>query len=63
MNRSGLVWDEKTLSRFLAKPMSAVPGTTMTYDGVPVAADRADLIAYLKSVNTKAVCQPESHKP
>ena len=63
MNHSGLVWDEKTLSRFLAKPMSAVPGTSMTYDGVPVAADRADLIAYLKSVNTKAACQPESHKP
>jgi cytochrome c2 len=35
----------------------------MTYDGVPVAADRGDLIAYLKQVNTEAVCNTESHKP
>ena len=49
MKKSGLVWNEKTLERFLADPPKAVPGTTMTYAGVPHARERADLIAYLKS--------------
>lgn len=30
----------------------------MTYDGVPIAAEREDLIANLKKVNTEAVCKP-----
>lgn len=48
MKRSAIVWNEKTLDRFLADPLKAVPGTTMTYAGVPDARERADLIAYLK---------------
>ncbi len=48
MKRSRLTWNEKTLDRFLADPMKTVPGTTMTYAGVPGAKERADLIAYLK---------------
>jgi cytochrome c len=63
MKQSGLVWNEKSLNRFLTNPMRAVPGTSMTYAGVPVAADRDDLIAYLNKVNTEAVCNPEKHKP
>jgi cytochrome c len=48
MRRSKLVWNENTLDRFLTNPLKAVPGTTMTYAGVPDAKERADLIAYLK---------------
>jgi len=48
MKRSGIVWSEKTLERFLADPVNTVPGTTMTYAGVPDPADRSNLIAYLK---------------
>ena len=48
MKRSKLVWSEKTLERFLANPPATVPGTTMTYAGIPDAKERADLIAYLK---------------
>ncbi len=47
MKRSGLVWDEKTLDRFLASPMQVVPGTSMGYAGVDDSRDRADLIAFL----------------
>ena len=47
MKQSGIVWNAKTLDRFLANPTKAVPGTTMTYAGVPDAKDRANLIAYL----------------
>ena len=56
MKRSRLVWDEKTLDRFLARPMSVVPGTSMTYDGVPEARDRADLIAYLRRAASGPEC-------
>ena len=48
MQRSKLVWNERTLDRFLADPPKAVPGTTMTYAGVPDPKERADLIAWLK---------------
>jgi cytochrome c len=47
MKKSGIVWNRKTLERFLADPTKTVPGTTMTYAGVPDAKERADLIAYL----------------
>lgn len=48
MKKAKLVWNEKTLDRFLASPMKVVPGTTMTYAGVEDPEERADLIAYLK---------------
>jgi cytochrome c len=56
MKKSRLVWDEKTLDRFLAKPLAVVPGTSMTYDGVPEAKDRADLIAYLRKAGSGPEC-------
>jgi cytochrome c len=57
MKKSKLTWDEKTLDRFLAKPMKVVPGTAMTYDGVPDPKDRADLIAYLRDAGNSAECR------
>ncbi len=57
MRRSAIVWNARTLDRFLAAPMRAVAGTTMTYDGVPDRQDRADLIAYLLQVDRTAACQ------
>jgi cytochrome c len=57
MKKSKLVWDEKTLDRFLASPMKVVPGTAMTYEGVADAKDRADLIAYLRKANDGPECR------
>jgi cytochrome c len=57
MKKSRLTWDEKTLDRFLAKPMTVLPGTSMTYDGVTDAKDRSDLIAYLKQANAGPECR------
>ena len=56
MKNSKITWNEKTLERFLAKPLEAVPGTSMTYDGVTEARDREDLVAYLKRVDKSADC-------
>ncbi|MGH7003872.1 MAG: c-type cytochrome [Alphaproteobacteria bacterium] len=51
MTKSGIVWDEASLDRFLANPLKAVPGTRMGYAGVRDPQERADLIAYLKQAS------------
>jgi cytochrome c len=56
MKRSGIVWDARTLDRFLANPPKSLPGTAMTYAGVPDRAERAALIAYLKEANGGVEC-------
>lgn len=56
MKKSRIVWNDKTLDRFLASPLAMVPGTHMTYDGVPDPRDRADLIAYLRQANDAPPC-------
>ena len=48
MKNSGIVWTAATLDLFLQGPRQMVPGTKMTFVGVPKAQDRADLIAYLE---------------
>jgi cytochrome c2 len=47
---SGLVWNPATLDRYLAAPGQVVPGTLMTYPGLPDAHKRSDLIAYLATL-------------
>ena len=56
MQRSNIVWNEKTLDRFLANPLKAVPGTAMGYAGVTDRKERADLIAYLKHAGESPPC-------
>jgi cytochrome c len=58
MKNAHITWNDRTLDQFLAKPLAMVPGTAMTYDGVPDPGDRADLIAYLKRAGTTAECTP-----
>jgi cytochrome c len=43
------VWDDVTLDQWLANPQAFVPGQKMNFK-VAKAEDRADLIAYLKSL-------------
>jgi cytochrome c len=56
MKQAHIVWNPQTLDRFLASPLKMVPGTSMTYDGVPDANERADLIAYLREAGTSREC-------
>jgi cytochrome c len=60
MKNSRIVWNDKTLDRFLTDPLNAVPGSTMTYDGVADPRDRADLIAYLKHINDTPECRQQA---
>ena len=46
---SGIVWDEKSLQRYLASPRDAVHGTIMPI-GVHDPRERDDIIAYLKTL-------------
>ena len=48
---AGLVWDDATMDRWLAKPTAVVAASKMLYPGMPAAADRQALIAYLKSAS------------
>lgn len=50
LRRAGIVWSEETLREFLADPQATVPGNAMPFAGVPDAAARDDLIAYLASL-------------
>ena len=50
LKRSAITWTAQTLDDFVADPQKIVPANRMPYAGMPDAADRADLIAYLQRV-------------
>jgi cytochrome c len=52
LKRSKIVWNAKTLDRWLANPSALVPGTKMGFS-VADRKDRADLVEYLKSQSPK----------
>jgi cytochrome c len=48
MKKSGLTWDEATLSQYLENPKAKVPGNKMAFPGLPKEDERQNVIAYLK---------------
>lgn len=52
LKHSGIVWDDTTLDAYLKDSEGFVPGTKM-YGGLTQDADRADLIAYLKTATSR----------
>ena len=44
-------WTPENLSAFLEKPSSYTPGTSMSFSGLRKVEDRADVIAYLDSLD------------
>jgi cytochrome c len=50
MKGAGLVWDAKSLDAFIADPQKVVPGNVMPFSGVADPKQRADLIAFLKTL-------------
>lgn len=51
MKRSGIVWDEKTLTEFLRNPQERVPGTRMPFSGVADEKELKALVKYLQSAS------------
>lgn len=52
LKNSRLVWDERSLDRWLENPQALVPGNGMPFPGIDDGRARAGLIAYLKAVAT-----------
>ncbi|MFM2354556.1 MAG: hypothetical protein RLZZ528_292 [Pseudomonadota bacterium] len=50
MKAHGGNWDPEALNAFLENPKGNVPGTKMSFAGLPKPEDRANLIAYLQSL-------------
>ena len=50
MKAANKTWDEATLDAYLTDPKAVVPGTKMTFAGLPKAEDRANVIAYLSTL-------------
>ncbi len=59
MASEGGTWGYEELAAFLAKPKQFMPGTKMTFPGVKKPKDRADLLAYLRSLGSSSVPLPE----
>lgn len=51
MASHGGSWDYNSLSSFLKKPKDFVPGTKMAFAGISKEGDRANLIAYLRTLS------------
>ncbi len=49
LSKSNVIWTERTLNAWLSNPERFIPGQKMGFS-VPEAHDRADLIAYLKTL-------------
>ena len=47
MQKSGIVWDDKTMSDYLKDPKARVPDGKMVYAGLKQQAQLDDMIAYL----------------
>ncbi len=50
MKNADKTWDDATLNVYLTKPQALVPGTKMTFPGLPKDQDRLDVIAYLNTL-------------
>lgn len=46
----GLVWDEASLTEYLAAPRTKVPGTKMAFAGIKKPDELANLVAYLETL-------------
>jgi cytochrome c len=51
MKAKGGEWTIEELNKFLTNPKEFVPGTKMTFAGLPRGSQRADVIAYLNSLS------------
>jgi cytochrome c len=51
-------WTYEALNQFIANPKGYAPGTKMAFAGVPRASERADIIAFLRSLADKPAPLP-----
>jgi len=49
LKNSGIIWNDRTLDAWLTNPARTVPGNRMAFAGIPDAAQRRALIAWLRN--------------
>ena len=62
MKEKGGDWTFDDLDHFLTKPSAYIKGTKMSYQGISDAAERANVIAYLRSLSKDPVPLPAAEK-
>jgi cytochrome c len=53
-------WTIDDINHFITNPKGFVPGTTMSFAGVPRATERADIIAYLNTISDNPAPLPKA---
>ena len=59
MKKLGGTWDFQKLEQFITNPRKVVPGTKMSFPGMPDVEDRAALIAYLNTLSASPLPLPK----
>src|ERR1700704_771676 len=62
MKAKGGTWTFDDLNKFISNPKGFVPGTAMGFAGIPQDSERADVIAYLRSLSDNPVPLPTASK-
>jgi cytochrome c len=50
LQKSGIVWSDATLTKWVAGPARVVPGTKMSFAGITSKKQQADVVAYLTTL-------------
>ena len=62
MKAKGGTWGYDELNQFISNPKGFVPGTAMGFAGIPKDSERADVIAYLRTLADSPVPLPTAAK-
>lgn len=50
LKKSGIIWNEASLTKWVASPARVVPGTKMAFAGVTSKKQQADVVGYLETL-------------
>ena len=59
MKAAGGTWTFDELNKFLTNPRKDIPGTAMTFAGINRDRQRADVVAYLRTLSDNPVPLPK----
>jgi cytochrome c len=62
MKAKGGTWSYDDLNKFIASPKGFIPGTAMGFAGIQKDSERADVIAYLRTLSDSPVPLPTASK-
>ena len=62
MKAKGGTWTDDELNKFITNPKGYIPGTAMSFAGIPKDSERADVIAYLHTLSDNPVPLPTASK-